>query len=307
MSIYAALKGVGPSGFGYGSTAEEVTADIDLDGRVVVITGCNSGLGAETMRVLGSRGAELVAVARTTDKASAAAREAGVEATPVACDLSEPRSASDAAKTIADLGKPIGAVIANAGIMALPKLHVKHGLELQFLTNHMGHFILVTGLLDSLADDARVVMLSSSAHGMAPKAGIELDNLDGSRGYNSWRAYGQSKLANLLFARQLAADLKGTSKTANAVHPGVIKTNLTRHMNPLTGIAMTIAGPLGLKSVGEGAATQCYVATHPSLAEVSGEYFKDCNVAKSSGSGRNLDLAKSLWDRSEELAAELLA
>jgi NAD(P)-dependent dehydrogenase (short-subunit alcohol dehydrogenase family) len=196
-------------------------------------------------------------------------------------------------------------IVANAGIMALPELSVKHGLELQFLTNHMGHFLLVTGLLPRLMSDGRVVILSSSAHNMAPKSGIEFDNLDGKRGYDGWKAYGQSKLSNLLFAKELARRLPAPQQTANAVHPGVINTGLQRNMSPFLAQVLRFMGPIVLKSVPEGAATEVFVATHPSVASTKGEYFADCNIAKTSALGRDQDLALRLWEKSEELAAQL--
>lgn len=304
MSLVSALKRKGPSGFGYGSTAEQVTDGIDLRGKTVLVTGCNSGIGLETLRVLAMRGAHVIAAARTVEKAQAACQGLA-ESTAVACELSEPDSVRAAVDTVAGLGRPLDAIICNAGIMALPKLQQKCGYELQFFTNHIGHFILVTGLLDTLAERGRVVMLSSGAHKSAPREGIELDNLSGEKHYHAWRCYGQSKLANLLFARELARKLAGSGKTANAVHPGVIATNLIRHMNPLASVALAIARPVGLKSIAQGAATQCYVATHPSLDEVSGEYFADCNIATSSPLGQDLELAKKLWDISEDIVSRL--
>ena len=189
--------------------------------------------------------------------------------------------------------------------MALPRLQVKHGCELQFFTNHIGHFLLVTSLLGQLGDNARVVMVSSDAHRGAPSEGIQFDNLDGQRGYSAWANYGQSKLANLLFAKHLAKRFDGTGKTANSLHPGVIHTNLARSMNPLVRGALSIGGPLVLKSVGEGAATQCYLAVHPDAANVTGKYFADCNESKSSRKGRDEALAAKLWDVSEQIVAKL--
>jgi NAD(P)-dependent dehydrogenase (short-subunit alcohol dehydrogenase family) len=307
MSLLALIKRPGPSGFGYGSTAMEVTAGLDLSGKTYLVTGSNSGLGHETMRVLGVRGAHVIAAARTEAKAKATIAELGLDAsmaTPVACELSEPDSVRACVEAVKALGRPLDGIIANAGIMALPKLEQQYGYELQFFTNHIGHFILVTGLLDQLREDGRVVILSSSAHQMAPKAGIEFDNLSGERGYSSWTAYGQAKLANLLFARHLATKLpKG--QTANALHPGVINTNLGRHMNALMRLPLALVGPLALKTTPQGAATQCYVATHPSLATVSGEYFADSNIAKSTRQGRDMALAAELWDVSEAIVAKL--
>jgi NAD(P)-dependent dehydrogenase (short-subunit alcohol dehydrogenase family) len=196
-------------------------------------------------------------------------------------------------------------IIANAGIMALPKLQQAHGCELQFFTNHIGHFLLITELLSELTDTARIVVLSSSAHGAAPRVGIDFDNLSGERGYSSWAAYGQSKLANLLFAKELAKRLQGTQKTSNAVHPGVIKTSLSRSMSPVVRFGLAVAEPLALKSVAEGAATQCYVATRPELAGVSGQYFADCNVATPSALARDAALATRLWTESERIVQRL--
>jgi WW domain-containing oxidoreductase len=163
----------------------------------------------------------------------------------------------------------------------------------------------VTGLLDQLTDKGRVVMVSSDAHLGAPEVGIDFGNLDGSKGYKRWAFYGQSKLANLLFARQLAKRLAGAGRTANAIHPGVIRTELGRHMALPMRVALSIARPLVLKSIPEGAATQCYVATHPAAEGVTGEYWADCNLKKSSRNGRDMALAEKLWARTEEIVARI--
>ena len=305
MSLLALFKGKGPTGFGYGSTAEDVTQGLDLTGRTILLTGCNSGIGKETLRVLAKRGAHVIAAARTVDKARAACDDVVGETTPISCELSDPASVKACAAEVAATGLSLDAIVCNAGIMALPTLQVKHGYELQFFTNHIGHFLLVTSLLGQLGDNARVVMVSSDAHRGAPSEGIQFDNLDGQRGYSAWGNYGQSKLANLLFAKHLAKRFDGTGKTANSLHPGVIHTNLARSMNPLVRGALSIGGPLVLKSVGEGAATQCYLAVHPDAANVTGKYFADCNESKSSRKGRDEALAAKLWDVSEQIVAKL--
>ncbi len=307
MSLLSMFKGKGPSGFGYGSTAESVTEGLDLSGHTIVLTGCNSGIGKETLRVLTKRGAHVIAAARTVEKAQAACDEAGGETTAVACELSDPASVQACAERVIALGRPLDAIICNAGIMALPTLNQKLGYELQFFTNHIGHFILVTSLLDTLAENGRVVMVSSDAHNGAPKEGIQFDNLSGERGYSAWANYGQSKLANLLFANHLAKRLQGTGKTANSLHPGVIHTNLARSMNPIARGALAIGAPLVLKSVGEGAATTCYLAVHPGVEGMAGKYFSDCNVGKSSSRGRDEEMAAKLWEVSEKIAAEVAA
>lgn len=306
MSLVAMIRGRrGASGFGYASTAEEVTEGLDLRGKNILITGVNAGLGFESARVLGARGARILGAARTREKAAEVCRAFGEDPVPLACDLSEPSSVRACVASTRELGLPLHVVLCNAGIMALPKRELRYGQELQFLTNHVGHFMLVTGLLEQLPKGARVVVLSSSAHFRAPPAGIQFDDLTLERGYAPWRAYGQSKLANLLFARALARRLEGTERTANAVHPGVIATKLTRHMGLATRLAIPLASAVAMKSVPQGAATQCYVAVHPSVEGVNGEYFADCNVASSSEHGRDEALAERLWQVTEEIVAGL--
>ena len=148
-------------------------------------------------------------------------------------------------------------------------------------------------------------MVSSEAHRRAPGEGIQLDNLSGDRGYEPWAAYGQSKLANILFAKKLARKLAGTGKTANALHPGVIKTNLGRSMGSMAGIALGLASPIALKSIPEGAATQCFVAVSPKADGVSGEYFSHCQVIEPRADARDEGLADRLWAKTEEIVAAL--
>jgi WW domain-containing oxidoreductase len=224
---------------------------------------------------------------------------------PLACELSDPKSVRACVASVQHEGLKLDGLIANAGIMALPTLEQAFGYEMQFFTNYIGHFILVTGLLGQLSDDGRVVMLSSSGHRMAPKEGIEFDNLSGSKQYGAWRNYGQSKLADLLFSKELARRFAGTKKTANAVHPGVIRTNLGRHMNPVANFLFGLVGELALKTVAQGAATGVYVATNPSLAGVSGKYFADVNVAKARADADDPALSKRLWEVSEKIVAAL--
>lgn len=306
MSLVALIKGKrGPSGFGYASTAEDVTQGLDLSGKTVLITGINSGLGLESARVLAKRGARIVGAARTREKAEEACRTLGADAVPIACELAEPASVRDTVKEVKDKGLSLDVLLCNAGIMALPQRTIAHGQELQFLTNHVGHFILVTGLLEQLAEGARVVMLSSGAHLWAPPGGIQFDDLSFARDYSPNRAYGQSKLANLLFARSLARRLAGTKKTANAVHPGVINTNLGRHMSPVMRALAPVAEAIALKTIPQGAATQCYVSVHPAVSGVTGEYFADCNVARSSSYAKDAELGERLWKVTEEIVAGL--
>jgi len=305
MSLVSLFKGKGPSGYGYGTTAEVVTQGIALKGKNFLVTGSTSGIGAETVRVLAQRGARVFATGRTKEKAAAAFDRVPGVIVPLACELSDPGSIRACVATLKQEGVKLDGVIANAGIMALPTLELVHGYERQFFTNHIGHFLLVTELLGELTEHARLVILSSSAHKMAPKAGIEFDNLAGQRSYAAWTAYGQSKLANLLFAKQLAKRLQGTAITANAVHPGVIISGLQRSMPAFQRVGMAIVAPIAFKSVSEGAATQCYVATRPELEGVSGEYFADCNIAEPSARAKDAALADRLWQESERIVAQL--
>jgi NAD(P)-dependent dehydrogenase (short-subunit alcohol dehydrogenase family) len=304
MSLFELFKANGPSGFGYGTTAEQVTEGISLTGGTMLVTGCNSGLGLETMRVLALRGARVVGTARTIEKAREACAMVSGETVPLACELSDPASVRECVASVEVAGIRFDAMICNAGIMGLPKLERVRGYESQFFVNHIGHFILVTGLLEQLTETGRVVLLSSTAHTMAKEGGIEFDNLDGRKGYDPWRFYGQSKFANLLFAKELARRIAGTQRTANAVHPGVIRTNLIRH-NTILNMAAAVFSPLFLKTVAQGAATQVYVATNPGLAHVSGEYFADCNIATPRADALSAATAKQLWEVSDQIVAGL--
>jgi len=297
------------SKFNKHSTAEEVTQEADLRGKTIVLTGVNSGLGKETMRVLSMRGADIIGTARTLEKAKSAADEIHSETSgkiiPMACELSDFASVKACTDEIRALDKAIDVVICNAGIMALPKLELANGFEQQFNTNHLGHFILVHNLIDAVkrAEQGRFVMLSSLAHKMAPSKGINFSNLDGNKFYDAWKFYGQSKLANLLTAVALSSRLEGSNATANAVHPGIIRTNLSRSMGGLQGLVFNnpvtgwITGKLmGSKTIAEGAATQCYVATADELTEVSGRYFADNSEQRPSRHGQDLALAEQLWE-----------
>jgi WW domain-containing oxidoreductase len=282
------------SRFGISSTAEQVTEGRDLSGTTWLITGCNSGLGHETARVLALRGAHIIGAARTQERAEKALSALGVEGTPVACELSD--LASVRAAVAALQGRRLDGIIANAGIMALPELHQSHGVELQFLTNHVGHSALVDGLVDQLVDNGRVVILSSAAHFMAKDRGLELDNVSGETDYHPWRLYGRSKLANLVYAAELARRFQseGSGRRANAVHPGVIRTNLSRHVADEDRLFSRMPH---LKTIAEGAATQCYVATHPDIEAHSGRYFEDCDVAESLDAGdAEIDALRAVTD-----------
>ena len=296
------------SPFNNNSTAEEVTAGLDLSGLTIAITGANSGLGYETMRVLALRGAHIIGIARTQEKAEKACAGIDGETTPLFLDLADWESVVRCAETIRAMNIPLDGLITNAGIMALPELEIVNGVEKQFAVNHLGHFILINQLREPVlaAPQGRFTLLSSRAYRRADD-GIEFDNLDGSQHYDPWNAYGVSKLANALCARELAAQISHTNATANSVHPGVIKTNLMNNLPRWQQWGAKYLGWLFLKSIEEGAATTCYVATNPELVDVRGFYFSDCNVDDVNMPYLYDDaMAAKLWQVSETLTKDYL-
>lgn len=298
---------VGP--FGRDSTAEEVTAGIDLSGQTALVTGSNSGIGYETARVLALRGAHVICAARTEDKARGACDSIEGRTTPSAFDLADWPSIVAAAAEIRALNTPIDMLICNAGIMELPELQQVYGIERQFVVNHLGHFILVNQLLEQVqaAPQGRVAHVSSGqATRNAPEEGIQFDNLGGEKGYDPAQAYGQSKLANALFSLELAQRLDETTTTSNALRPGVIPTNLGRHMPAWKPLALKTIGKLFTKTIPQGAATQVYVATAPALAQTSGYFFEHCNPIHAGGHTEDRAMAAELWSVSEQLTAGYL-
>jgi NAD(P)-dependent dehydrogenase (short-subunit alcohol dehydrogenase family) len=297
------------SSFPADATAEQVTEGIDLAGKTMVVTGCNSGIGLETMRVLALRGAHVVGTARTLERGQEACSSVVGKATPVVLELSDFDSVVACAETIEALDTPIDALICNAGVL-LTDLQQVRGMEMQFVVNHLGHFILVNRLLDEIvaAPQGRVVVVGSMAHRQVPPGGIQFDNLSG----EGWerQAYGHSKLANGLFSLELANRLKGTRATSNSLHPGVVATNIMRNMSftpPAGGGGNQGGGGFTFEPPTQGAATSCYLASHPSLAGVSGLYFVDCNPAEQSDLQKDRAMAARLWQVSEELTQPYLA
>lgn len=298
--------------FDKSSTAEQVTAGLDLSGKTALVTGATSGIGFETSRVLALRGAHVLVAGRTVEKAREACAQIIGRATPLACELENFDGVAECAHRVTQLGVPLDMLICNAGIMAPPRLELVRGLEKQFLVNHLGHFLLVNRLLPAVqaAPAGRIVMVSSSAHQWAPPGGIAFDNLNGEKGYDPRVFYGQSKLANGLVARELSKRLSGTTAVANAVHPGLIITNIIRYIPTWQQLLAPVVGSLlrsRIKTTAEGAATTCHVAAHPDLAGVSGHYFADCAVATPGQVMEDAALASRLWRESEKLTRNWLA
>ena len=311
-----------PSRFGKLSSAEEVTEGIDLTGKTALITGCSSGIGLETLRVLLLRGATVYALARTREKAASACAsilKPGMKgiAIPFACEQAQFDSVVSCTNEIRTEGSPIDILICNAGLN-VPTLQQVNGIEMHFAVQHLSHFILTLRLLKNLemAAQGRVVMVSSCMYKDTPPGGIDFTNLSGERGPYRWiQMYGQSKLANGLFVREFTRRYCGTKMTANVLHPGLIHTNMGREFdwsdtkNRIDPTAAEFLGACGgdmVKTLGQGAATTCYVATNPDLAGVSGQYFEDCHVATPVGYMRDDALAAKLWTVSEDLVGPYL-
>ena len=300
-------EGVPLSSFNKESTALEVTEGLDLTGKTAFITGCNSGLGFETMRVLALRGATVIGAARTEEKAATACESIDGDTIPVVAELSQLDSLVTCGEAVRAMNRPIDMLILNAGIMALPELEQVDGIEKHFYVNHLGHFVLANRLLPQvLQAQGRVVVVSSSGHTFAPPAGIEFDNLSGERDYEPWKMYGVSKMANGLFSYELNRRLNGSGATSNSVHPGVINTNLGRHFPWWQRMAASLIGWTFMKPVEAGAATQTYVATAPALNGFGGYYFSDCNPVNPDPRMEDAALAEELWDVSLDLTRDYL-
>ncbi len=298
--------GIPLSNFGFESTAEEVTAGLDLSGMTALVTGSNSGIGYETARVLALRGARVICAARTAAKATATSESIAGDTTNSTFDLADFDSIVAAAEKLRAAGTPIDMLVLNAGIMELPELEQVRGIERQFTVNHLGHFILTHQLLELVqaAPAGRVVVVSSGqATRNAPPEGIQFDNLSGEAGYEPGQAYGQSKLANALFSLELAERLADTSTTSNVLRPGVIPTNLGRHMPFWKPLLLKTVGMAFTKTIPQGAATTCYVAASPLIADVRGQFFEDSNPIVAGGFTEDRQMAKRLWTVSEELTA----
>lgn len=299
------------TGFGADSTAEEVTAGLDLTGKVVLITGCNSGIGYETMRVLALRGAHVIGTGRTLAKARKACDSVAGKTTPVELELSDFDSVVACSKAVQALQLPIDRLICNAGYIAGSEQKTAYGLDLTFVINHLGHFILVNRLLDQVkqAAQGRVIMVSSFAALNDPIVEIQFDDLAFTDNYHDLDSYSHSKLANALFSLELSKRLSGTAATSNALHPGVIKTNITRNQAGISRWLFGLYADLFNKDIPQGAATTAYLASNPQLDKVSGYFFADCNPIVANSPPNNLynhEMAAKLWSVSEGLVAEYL-
>ncbi len=321
-----AEKGKWKVTFGGQTTTDDVLEDMDLSGVTALVTGASGGLGEETARALASKGAAVTIAARNVAKAEDAAvriREStgNTSVDVLEVDLSVPLSVRTAAANYNGSLRRLNILINNAGVMACPLQRTSEGWEMQFATNHLGHFLFTCLLTPSLLAGApgRIVNLTSAGHKISD---VDLDDPHYERrDYDKWGAYGQSKTANVLFSVELNKRLADAGITANAVHPGGIRTELGRHLSEDDIEALTSRvesdGGFEFKSIPEGAATSVWAATWPELEGVGGQYMEDCHIAEVSDGafGGNgvapyaLDAASAtqLWVLSEETLGEKFA
>jgi NAD(P)-dependent dehydrogenase (short-subunit alcohol dehydrogenase family) len=317
--------------FGATSTTDDVLAGVDLRGKRVMVTGVSAGLGVETARALAAHGAHVIGAARDLKKAETAMEPAWVAAKNgggvelLALDLASLASVRAAADRLQKAGKPLDLVINNAGVMACPLLRTSDGFEMQFGTNHLGHFVLTNRIASLLHAGSRVVALSSAGHRYA---NVDLDDPNFVHGpYDPWVAYGRSKTANVLFAVAFDQRHRDRGVRATAVHPGGIQTELSRHLSDadMTALVQRLNAdlaakgkpPLKFKSVPQGAATSVWAGVVAAADAVGGRYCENCQVTTLvteepldpvSGGVRPYALdalrAEALWVKSEELVGE---
>jgi NAD(P)-dependent dehydrogenase (short-subunit alcohol dehydrogenase family) len=319
--------------FGATSTTDEVLSGANLRGKRILVTGVSAGLGVETARSLAAHGAQVVGTARDLAKAEAATASMRKEATSsggsfelVALDLADLKRVRRCADALLAKGKPFDVVIANAGVMATPFLHTADGFEMQFGTNHLGHFVLVNRIAPLIRKGGRLINLASAGHRFS---NVDLEDPNFERTpYDPWVAYGRSKSANILFAVAFDRRHRGNGIRAAAVHPGGVQTELDRHLDPVH-IKKTIEqtnkrlasegkAPFQLKTIPQGAATSVWAAVVAPADEIGGRYCENCHVgrvvsddvtitATSEGvRGYALDPknAEALWKKSEEVVGE---
>ncbi len=319
--------------FGATSTTDEVLSGVNLQGKRILVTGISAGLGIETARSLAAHGADIVGAARDLKKAEAATAEVRRDAAAgggtfelLALDLANLKSVRECADELLAKGQFFDVIIANAGVMATPFGHTTDGFETQFGTNHLGHFVLINRIAPLLRKGGRLINLSSAGHRFS---NVDLDDPNFEKTpYDPFVAYGRSKTANILFAVAFDQRHRAHGVRAAAVHPGVIQTELGRHLDPaqiqalIDQISKERAAegsePFQWKTVPQGAATSVWAAVVAPAEEIGGKYCENCHVGEvvadsttisgvSEGvRGYALDPnnAEALWKKSEEMVGE---
>jgi NAD(P)-dependent dehydrogenase (short-subunit alcohol dehydrogenase family) len=319
--------------FGATSTTEDVLAGVNLRGKRALVTGVSAGLGVETARALAAHGAQVVGAARDLAKAEAASTQVRNDAAAngggfemVALDLGNLKSVRACADTLLAKGEPFDVVIANAGVMATPFSCTVDGFEMQFGTNHLGHFVLVNRIAPILREGGRLINLSSAGHRFS-KVDLEDPNFERTL-YDPFVAYGRSKTANILFAVAFDRRHRERGVRAAAVHPGGIQTELGRYIDRAhiekmidqmnQQLAAEGKSPFRWKSIPEGAATSVWAAAVAPAEEIGGQYCENCHVGHIVADNVTISAisegvreyaldprnAEALWQKSEQLVGE---
>ncbi len=270
--------------------------------KIAVVTGANSGMGFATARAFLDEDATVIMLCRDEKRGKEAYKKLLSDGNSrtylILCDLGDYASVRAFSKQVHEMFDHLDILVNNAGFISLDRQETKEGLEKQFGINHIGHFLLTTELLDMMGEGARIVNVASGAH----KTGkIHFDDINLTKGFNVVKAYSQSKLANVLFTRELARRVADRGITVNCCHPGAVATNIG--IDRKTGFGKTITGMLKpfFRTPEEGARTAIFLATDDSVKDISGEYFYDCKIAKSSKRSKDPELAKKLYEFSEKL------
>lgn len=277
-----------------------------MKGKTCIITGATDGIGLEAAAALGALGARLVLVGRNRAKGETVIkalrwRVPGVEAEMHYADLSRRDEIKRLALELLAAAPRIDVLLNNAGAFFARRAVVEDGLEQTFALNHMGYFRLTKWLAERVISSApaRIVNVASEAH---RNAALDFDDLQTARGYNGWKAYQRSKLANILFTRALAHRLAGTGVTANCLHPGFVRTSFGDNNRGFWGIGIRLGKLVAAISVPRGAETPVYVASAPEIEGVTGKYFDKCREREPNAAARNDADAERLWKESERLA-----
>ena len=273
-----------------------------LNGKIAIVTGANSGMGLATAEALSDRGATVIMLCRSEERGKAAIaalkgkKERDLDL--MLCDLGDYASIREFARCVKEKYRQIDILVNNAGFISLDRQETKEGVERQFGINHLGHFLLTTQLTYMMKPGSRIVVVASGAHKVGK---IHFDDINLKKHFNVIKAYSQSKLANVLFTRELARRLKKRRITVNCCHPGAVATNIG--IDRETGFGKTVTGLLKpfFQTPAEGARTAIYLATSDEVRDITGGYFYRCRIAKSSKRSKSRKLAKRLYELSEEM------
>jgi WW domain-containing oxidoreductase len=295
--------------FGARSTADRVLAGVDLTRKRMVVTGCHSGIGLETMKALVANGAHVIGLARTLEDARAACNAAGTPSTPIACDLADFDSIDSAADSICRLPGPLDAIITNAERADPPALTRRHGAEPQFIVEYIGHFALVNRLADRVrGNTGRIVMVSSDATMFHPPTeSVTLNNLDDRHVYEPLVTYGRAKSASAIYAKELSRRLAPRGVSVNSWgSASIIGTRLNQHRGWVQRLIYPVAR-LFMKSAAQRAATAVLLAASPLVTGISGEYWSNCQISRGNPLLADEVLAKRYWESSEQIVAAVRA